>query len=82
MNKEKAIESLIWIKENLVISEDFKEALDIAVKALHQEPKNGEWEDIGGVIRYGCPFCHHAQEEKSEYCPNCGAKMDKGGEDE
>lgn len=35
----------------------------------------GEWVDIGGVIRYGCPFCHHAQKEKSNFCPNCGADM-------
>lgn len=61
----------------------YQEAFDMAIEALQAEPvKHGEWEDIGGVIRYGCPFCHHAQEEKSEYCPNCGAKMDKGGDTE
>ena len=43
--------------------------------------KKGEWHDIGGVIRYGCPFCHHAQERKSNYCPNCGADM-RGEENE
>ena len=39
------------------------------------ERKKGKWDDIGGVIRYGCPFCHHSQERKSNFCPNCGADM-------
>ena len=39
------------------------------------ERKKGEWDDIGGVLRYGCQFCHHAQERKSNFCPNCGADM-------
>lgn len=37
MKREKAIESLIWIKENLVISEDFKEALDMSIEALQDK---------------------------------------------
>ena len=40
-----------------------------------EERKVGKWDDIGGVIRYGCPFCHNAQERKSNFCPNCGALM-------
>ena len=40
------------------------------------EPRaRGEWDDIGGVIRWGCPYCHHAYEVKSNFCPNCGADM-------
>lgn len=47
---------------------------------LVEEPerKKGEWDDIGGVLRYGCQFCHHAQERKSNFCPNCGADMREG----
>lgn len=47
-----------------------------AIKSLPSaEPKTGEWDDIGGFIRWGCPFCHHAYESRSNYCPNCGARM-------
>lgn len=42
-------------------------------------PKGG-WIDMGGIIRYGCPFCHYAQERKSNFCPNCGADM-RGGKE-
>ena len=40
------------------------------------ERKNGDWTDIGGIIRWGCPLCHHAYEIKYNYCPNCGARME------
>ena len=39
------------------------------------EPKTGWWDDIGGVFRYGCPFCHHAYQFSSNYCPNCGERL-------
>ena len=43
MTRDKAIESLTWVKENLVIAEEYKEALNMAIEALKQEPKTGEW---------------------------------------
>lgn len=46
------------------------------------KPKTGEWNDIGGVIRWGCPFCHHAYDTKSNFCPNCGADLRGGEQDE
>lgn len=39
------------------------------------EHKKGEWTDLGGVIRWGCPHCHYAQEVRYNFCPNCGADM-------
>lgn len=35
----------------------------------------GEWNDIGGVIRWGCSLCHYAYDQKFNFCPNCGADM-------
>ena len=35
----------------------------------------GEWDDIGGVIRWGCSLCHYAYDQKFNFCPNCGAEM-------
>lgn len=49
------------------------------IKSAQPERKTGKWIDIGGVIRYGCPFCHYAQERKSDFCPHCGSCM-KGDE--
>lgn len=43
MTRDKAIESLTWVKENLVIAEEYKEALNMAIEALKQKPKTGEW---------------------------------------
>ena len=43
MTREEAIEILAWIKENSVIAEEYKEALNMAIEALKQEPKTGEW---------------------------------------
>ena len=33
----------------------------------------GEWNDIGGVIRWGCSLCHYAYDQKFNFCPNCGS---------
>lgn len=67
------------------------EALDMAIKALKGQPKEGEWiED-----EYGIPHCSKCNCINNtvyrNYCPNCGAKMfakdinvpnKKGAEDE
>ncbi len=29
-------------------------------------------------IVYGCSLCHKHERKRSDYCPNCGAKMDGG----
>lgn len=59
-------------------------ALDMAIKALEQEPKTGHWEmceDADGI--YGvCDICgtdadftHYGK--AYPYCPNCGAKTER-----
>ena len=37
-----------------------------------RENTRGEWQDLGGIIRWGCPKCHHAFYEKTNFCPYCG----------
>lgn len=49
--------------------------------SVQTERKTGKWDDIGGIIRWGCPICHYAYETKYNFCPNCGADM-RGEEDE
>lgn len=39
--------------------------------------KHGHWEFIGGYgYQYRCSNCIRCAEHRTNYCPNCGAKMD------
>lgn len=62
------------------------EALDLAIKALEQQPKTGHWiekEDCNLDIYYDCSECGESfclidgtpTDYLYNYCPNCGAKM-------
>ena len=45
-----------------------------AVPVVH-----GRWEDAGFGLVYKCSECGHSEDVRlSNYCPNCGAKMDGG----
>ena len=84
MTNEKARDLLVMFevkepKEHIVNSwwgsfvKDYKEALEMAIKALEQEPKTGHWIYKG---YYECSECGKSTYlNKSNYCPNCGAKM-------
>lgn len=43
--------------------------------------RHGKWytaEAYNGYLYWNCDQCHnHFTSQKSNYCPNCGAKMDK-----
>lgn len=47
------------------------------------QPKQGEWErsGLGSLALFRCSACGVREEEKTTFCPNCGAKM-KGAGDE
>jgi rubrerythrin len=57
----------------------------VPLRAINEEPtadvvevKHGKW--IKDKNRYTCSECgfyYFANNSKSNYCPNCGAKMDK-----
>lgn len=46
---------------------------------LFREEKAQEWKilfnALDGTPRYSCPVCREIEWKKSNYCPNCGAKM-------
>lgn len=52
------------------------------------EPKRGEWirsSDIDiawGSKVYTCSNCGHERDGKPNFCPNCGADMRKGADDD
>ena len=52
---------------------------DKIIKALEQEPKAGHWSHDGShwKNRFICSECGYKLfDEPTNYCPNCGAKME------
>ena len=69
-------------------SEETKEALDMAIEALSSDAEQGEWIEEGEYAE--CSMCGaHSGTQfdgvepiplKTNYCPNCGARMKGGAE--
>ena len=59
--------------------EEYEEFLDMAIKALEQEPKTGHWitlkDEWGDINEAVCSCCDSNGHHKWNYCPNCGADM-------
>ena len=55
-------------------------ALDMAIEALQTETKHGKWVE-SPTCWIACSVCGNEPPEETniptDYCPNCGAKMDK-----
>lgn len=88
MNREQARK---WFQSHMTSDPMVNKAYDMAIKALTSEAVQGEWIDIDNYYRLAtCSHCHKVTmfEKWGEdikpynYCPNCGAKMVKGGDDE
>ena len=78
-----------WMED----AKEVDEAQQMAIDALSAEAVQGEWmeiEDYNGDIHYQCDRCGNEfilidgtpKENNYNFCPNCGARMYKGGEDE
>ena len=55
------------------------------VEVVHGEWIEHEWaEEENGLIisNFECSACHNWKRKRSDYCPNCGAKMDGKGDAE
>lgn len=91
MTREEAL-SVLQDKSHFDTSVYGYEAIDVAIETLQQEPvKHGEWiiyetyNCEGGEIHLICSECKSepmawSSKRFFNYCPNCGAKMDKGGD--
>lgn len=74
---------LYHIAENMrmdkSISKEGYEYFQQAIKALEQKPRKGKW--ISKPHVYGVTYCSECNFElkidDTNYCPNCGAKMEK-----
>ena len=88
MTREEAIKELKemikyeWGTYQTKTAKIYVKALNMAIKALEQEPKTGHWiehpHEAGPCweySRYECSECHEWAEDDSDYCPDCGAKM-------
>lgn len=62
--------------------EPYYEAVDLAIKALEQEPKTGHW--IFDEIldkHYYCSECKSMGVDYWDYCPYCGTRMESEAEE-
>lgn len=88
MTREEAIEQLYNILfNNYRSAEKDKEALNMAIQALEQEPKTGHWITISHGFPAEptsvCSECGFDRDfyirtrgfDKIKYCPNCGCRM-------
>ena len=101
MTREEAIEINKNLKEYMRILDKTSEhkflednyiALEMAIKALEQEPKTGHWkafthsayhgvdddnEPIWREVKvYHCSECNRRTVIKENFCPTCGARME------
>jgi uncharacterized protein (UPF0212 family) len=87
MTREECIKVLqaLWRYKDCGYSEnEIRESLDMAIKALEQEPRKGHWikETMpiplsdGGKECVRCSECNLHYDVESVYCPNCGAEME------
>lgn len=78
MTNEEAIKSLKSLKS--FHNGSYGTALELAIKALEQQPKMGEWLKNGELCK--CSNCHHnvlfSVIKHYKYCPSCGSY--NGGE--
>ena len=98
MTREEARDGIEKIKNYLCAgnpmwdTSTISSVLDVAIKALEQPERNGEWIGTefdgyadGNPVYYEwkCSACGCIVEDEEptwNYCPNCGADMREGGE--
>lgn len=84
-----AVADLYWMDERLL---NFKKEIDATfdkIKALPSAqpepmPKRGEWifHSIESPYRWECNKCGDKVRARYNFCPNCGAKMERSEEHE
>lgn len=89
MTREDVLQDWLPIIKNMVTGRDVLEkAIDFAFDAVRAQTE-GEWEEKevtdyypGSRIRYYCTACGDWNTYgKTQYCPDCGAKMKKENKD-
>lgn len=80
MTKEEAIEIMSRPFSMADVPEDILAAHKMAIKVLEQEPPTGHWINTGYIDQWRgndfiCSECGTVMLGRSNYCHNCGAKM-------
>ena len=79
MTREEAI--MLLEKLRTFHNGTYAKSIDIAIEALQAEPKHGKWEE-SPTCWIACSVCGNEPPSETniatDYCPNCGAKMDGG----
>lgn len=75
MTREEAIEIIQHIYD-VCLSDELREAFPIVIEALEADRPRGEWTKATESI-WKCSLCDAIMFTDSNYCPNCGAKMDR-----
>ena len=74
-----ALGELKTIITGVMYSEDVVNTINSAPTIDAQPVVHGRWKSVDYDIAYECSVCNHPTEYNlSNYCPNCGAKMDGG----
>ena len=79
MTREEAIKRIQQdLKVNKkYLSEEYREALHMAIEALSADAVQGEWIDVNGDgSLWRCDQCKDTACCRGNYCPSCGARME------
>lgn len=80
MTRAEAIERFQQMKKILSIPNSDAartiEAIDMAIKALEQQPKRGKWKNVRENNVGDCSECECRGRVWMNYCWNCGARME------
>lgn len=72
---------IIYSKGNYT-PDDLELAIDLAIKALENEPKKGKWIDgFCNICDCACKSDGWGREIETNFCPNCGADMREADND-
>ena len=80
MNRKEASFILANI-DRRVCDDELNEALDVAIKALDQEPNTGHWIFVDKAHEHAhCSECDYGNVDLLDgrphnYCPNCGCRL-------
>lgn len=76
MTNEEAIKKIMHVKYCYAYEGDY-EAFNMAIEALSADRPTGKWVYNSLSDKWRCNQCFQSNDKKSDFCPNCGAKMVK-----
>ena len=75
------LESVVDVFEDTGLTADVQPVKYRRWIGIYERAKMHDSRPSGMCIYFWCSECQTAQEKKSNFCPNCGAKMDESEDD-